>query len=96
MSPRAPLVGRGCPPKEDEPRDNKGAGSAAPKGAPYGAALLGVAGAKPPPRQVVVGVLREAGNRSQASKGVGRMPRLREAKKDVASCDKPRVGANGR
>ena len=27
-------------------------------------------------------------------KGVWRMPRLTEAKKDVISCDKPRVGAN--
>ena len=38
--------------------------------------------------------LREAGNRSQAMKGLGWMPRLREAMKDVASCDKLRLGAN--
>jgi hypothetical protein len=37
---------------------------------------------------------REAGNRSQASKGAGWMPWLREAMKDVVSCDKLRGGAN--
>ena len=29
------------------------------------------------------------------SKGAWWMPRLTEAKKDVVSCEKPRVGANG-
>ncbi len=38
---------------------------------------------------------REAGNGSQASKGAGWMPWLREAMKDVVSCDKLRVGASG-
>ena len=32
----------------------------------------------------------------KARKGVRRMPRLSQAMKDVTSCDKPRVGANGR
>ena len=32
----------------------------------------------------------------EANKGVRRMPRLPEAKKDVISCDKPRRGANNR
>ena len=34
------------------------------------------------------------GTQAKVRKGVWRMPRLMEAKKDVISCDKPRVGAN--
>ena len=33
--------------------------------------------------------------RAKVKKGVWRMPRLSQAMKDVISCDKPRVGANG-
>ena len=33
-------------------------------------------------------------SKEKVRKGVWRMPRLMEAKKDVISCDKPRVGAN--
>jgi hypothetical protein len=32
----------------------------------------------------------------EVNKGAWRMPRLSEAKKDVISCDKLRVGANNR
>ena len=34
-------------------------------------------------------------NRGKIEKGAWWMPRLTEAKKDVVSCEKPRVGANG-
>ena len=34
-------------------------------------------------------------NEGKESKGVRWMPRLTEARKDVVSCEKPRVGANG-
>ena len=37
---------------------------------------------------------REGRDRGQASKGGRRMPRRREAKKDVASCEKPRGAAS--
>ena len=37
--------------------------------------------------------LNEQQERQKAEKGVRRMPRLRKAKKDAASCEKPRVGA---
>ena len=37
-----------------------------------------------------------AGKKEKASKGTWRMPWLSEARKDVISCEKPRVGANGR
>ena len=41
--------------------------------------------------------VREVQNKEKESKGKGAwwMPRLTEAKKDVVSCEKPRVGANG-
>ena len=34
-------------------------------------------------------------NEGKESKGAWWMPRLTEATKDVVSCEKPRVGANG-
>ena len=39
--------------------------------------------------------VREVQNKEKESKGAWWMPRLTEAKKDVVSCEKPRVGANG-
>ena len=38
---------------------------------------------------------REAALTNKARKGTWRMPWLREAMKDVISCDKLRLGANG-
>ena len=40
-------------------------------------------------------LLWEVQNKEKESKGAWWMPRLTEAKKDVVSCEKPRVGANG-
>ena len=39
--------------------------------------------------------VREVQNKEKESKGAWWMPRLTEAMKDVVSCEKPRVGANG-
>ena len=38
---------------------------------------------------------RKISNEGKESKGAWWMPRLTEATKDVVSCEKPRVGANG-
>ena len=58
-----------------------------------------------PPKKTIIDILRTKNTRERncrekrankrKQKGIRWMPWLWEAKKDVTSCDKPRVGANG-